>query len=1084
MHLVEREAGYRSLVEMLRTGGQHDAVVLDAARPCLVAALHRELGLPALLITHSVDRARQMVDQLQVWGGDALHFPAPDRLPYEQLPSDPSTVQQRIAALQALGRGAGNPLVVASAHAVAWKTAVPTDFMSAVHTIAKGMRFDIESTLAMWVDIGYEHVTMVEVPGSFSRRGGIIDIFSPSSELPARVELFGDRVESIRLFDPMTQRSLRIVDSITVLPAGEETGSGSVINYLPGNALLILDQPDDIARSLETLDDEAQWVRTERISRGEFLPDSPVTYLTWEQMASLAGHVNIQLSFFSWQPGEEKIALPFKSAPEYGGRLDAFLRDTEALSRGKKKRIVIVSLQARRLSELFEENDIVAPPRDRVDRLPPRGTISLIQGSLSRGWSTDSTVLLTDAEIFGYAKVLRRMPRRFHRRPPSLSELSVGDYVVHVEHGIARFAGTVMMKVGETEREYLALEYAAGDRLYVPAEQIDRVARYVGSGDAPPRLTRLGTRDWTRAKRRVRQATIELARELRDLYAIRNTVQGVAFSPDTEWQEEMEAAFPYIETPDQARAVAEVKRDMQQPRPMDRLVCGDVGYGKTEVAIRAAFKAVQDGAQVAVLVPTTLLAQQHYDTFSQRLAAFPLNIAMLSRFCSGKEQEEVVKRLGVGTVDIVIGTHRLLQKDVSFRNLGLAIIDEEQRFGVAHKEHLKKLRREVDVLTLTATPIPRTLYMSLSGVRDMSTMETPPEERLPVKTTVSEYDERLIREAILREMERGGQVFFVHNRVNSIRRVAASVESLVPEAKVATAHGRMDEEQLEAVMLDFVAGNIDVLVVTTIIESGLDIPNVNTLIVNDADKMGLAQLYQLRGRVGRGTSRAYAYFLYSRGKRLTYQAQRRLQTIFEATELGAGFRIAMRDLEIRGGGNLLGPEQSGHIGAVGFDLYCRLLQEAVVGLEGASVENKPHRGAIAIDLPLKAYLPATYIDDLDMRLAMYQCLSNISAEGQVEEVATEIEDRFGPMPDEVADLLYAIKVKVLSREAGVGAISTEGHQLLLKMQEDRQVDGAVLQRLSMAGVRAGKTMIRLDLRHVVGGWRRVLEEMLRHLAMS
>jgi transcription-repair coupling factor (superfamily II helicase) len=748
----------------------------------------------------------------------------------------------------------------------------------------------------------------------------------------------------------------------------------------------------------------------------------------------------------------------------------------------KAKRIIIVSHQARRLSELLEEEGIIAPPLSQLEVPPLPGSIALVQGSLDRGWAMGSIVLLTDAELFGFTKKRRRVKRHPMRQVGFLSELSIGDHVVHVEHGIARFAGTTTMAVGETEREYLILEYAASDRLYVPGDQIDRVGRYIGPSGAPPALSRLGTQEWARTKQRVREAAADLAKELLALYAARELIPGFAYLPDTTWQQDLEASFPYMETPDQIQAVLETKQDMEMARPMDRLICGDVGYGKTEVVLRAAFKAVMDGAQVAVLVPTTVLAQQHFQTFTERLAAFPINVAVLSRFRAERDQVEVIAGLKRGTVDIVIGTHRLLQKDVSFKNLGLVVIDEEQRFGVVHKEHLKKLRKEVDVLTLTATPIPRTLYMSLSGVRDMSTMETPPEERLPIKTYISEYDEQLIHEAILRELDRGGQVFFVHNRVASIQRVASRLAALFPEAEIAVGHGQMAEDQLEHVMLEFSQGKIDILVSTTIIESGLDIPNVNTLIVNDADRLGLAQLYQLRGRVGRGTNRAYAYFLYSKGKRLTPQAHRRLKTIFEATELGAGFRIAMRDLEIRGAGNLLGTEQSGQIGAVGFDLYCRLLQEAVGELRDGEIERALPPQPPAIDLPMRAYIPEEYVNDLDMRLTIYQRLAKLSTSKQVAEMAEELKDRFGPMPSPVTNLLYAIKVRILAMDAGVESIASEDREMVLRMAGGKKVKKALLERAVVDGVKAGTNQVRLDIKRLGPRWQDTLFKTLQVMA--
>ncbi len=607
------------------------------------------------------------------------------------------------------------------------------------------------------------------------------------------------------------------------------------------------------------------------------------------------------------------------------------------------------------------------------------------------------------------------------------------------------------------------MRYAAGDVLYVPTDQIDRVSRYVGAGDRPPVLSRLGTQEWVRTRQKAKEAAELLARDLLTLYAAREVVPGFAFSRDTLWQQEMEAAFPYVETPDQLEAQREVKEDMEKPKPMDRLVCGDVGYGKTEVAIRAAFKAVMDDRQVAVLVPTTVLAQQHFATFSERLDAFPMKVEVLSRFRSDRDQRAVIAGLADGTVDICIGTHRLLQKDVVFKNLGLLVIDEEQRFGVNHKEHFKKLRREVDVLTLSATPIPRTLHMSLVGVRDMSTMETPPEARLPVKTYVAEYSDYLVRESILRELERNGQVFFLHNRVQSIAMVTENLRELIPEAEIAIGHGQMPEERLEQVMADFSAGKIDVLVCTTIIESGLDMPNANTLIVNKADKFGLTQLYQLRGRVGRGANLAYAYFLYDKGQRLSPIAHERLRTIYEATELGAGFGIAMKDLEIRGAGTLLGHRQSGHITAIGFSLYTRLLAEAVEeqkAILAGKPKPPPRVPQPAIDLPLDAFIPESYVPDVDTRLELYRALGNADAADKLDDFRKEYADRFGSPPPEVENLLYAVKIKGLAAKAGIESVTTEEGLIILRRFQGLPFDASKIP--SRDGIEVGRTQIRIN----------------------
>jgi transcription-repair coupling factor (superfamily II helicase) len=637
------------------------------------------------------------------------------------------------------------------------------------------------------------------------------------------------------------------------------------------------------------------------------------------------------------------------------------------------------------------------------------------------------------------------------------------------------------MQVSGAEREYLLLEYAAGDRLYVPTDQIDRVSRYIGAEDEAPSLNRLGTQEWARSKERAKEAAEEVAAELIELYAARQIVPGYAFSRDTLWQQELEGSFPYVETPDQAQALSDVKEDMEKPQPMDRLILGDVGYGKTEVALRAAFKAVMDDKQVAVLVPTTVLAQQHYSTFRNRLAAFPIKLEVLSRFRTDKEQKVILEALEKGEVDIVIGTHRLIQPDVKFKKLGLLIIDEEQRFGVMHKEFLKRMRQEVDVLTLSATPIPRTLHLSLVGVRDMSVIETPPGERLPIKTFIAGYDDHLVREAILREKERGGQAFFVHNRVQSIHFIAERLRKLVPEASFIIGHGQMPEGDLESAMARFAEGSVDVLVCTTIIESGLDVPNANTLIVNQADRFGLTQLYQLRGRVGRGANLAYAYFLYEKGKRLTGDAEKRLRTIFEAAELGAGYGIAMKDLEIRGAGSLLGTKQSGHISAVGFSLYTQLLSEAVAELKakksGKEVEllKSSKIPPPTIELPLTAFIPDTYIADEPLRLGLYQRLAAIKDNPELTNFERELADRFGPPPAEAENLSYIIRLRLLGLKAGIKAIGMENGLIAVSFLPGIAPDLRKISPLK-EGVRASANKVWLDYLRLGGKWRDLLEE--------
>jgi transcription-repair coupling factor (superfamily II helicase) len=1124
----------------------------DAAKAATLAALAQGLAAPLLVLAARPGRARALAEELAVWLGDesrVVLFPERDALPYERLAPDPEAVSQR---LRVVGLLAGEtpapstslragPIVVASAQAAAQRTLAPAELAQARETVAVGSPTPSgpEGFLRRLAFMGYRFLPLVEEARQASRRGGIIDVFPPTADLPLRIELVGDRVESLRRFDPASQRSVAKVESGVVGPAREvilppvgldelrrgldfarcspdaaarfqeelstlEAGGafigdsfyvpflaqGTLFDFLPPKAVLVCDEPSEMATALDELEAQALEVRAELEGKGELPAGLPLPHLAWREVAPRLDGAGQRIDLSRWATGEDgSVRLPFEPASAYGGRLRNVV--AEAIDgRRSGRRCVIVSQQAARLTDLFAEQDISVGPSPGVVGEPPAGSVVVVQGSLPGGWllavESQEVMLLTDTEVFGFTKQRRAPPRRGIDRRAFLAELKAGDFVVHVEHGIARFAGMARKAIEGHEREYLELHYAEGDRLFVPIDQLHRVSRYVGPGEHVPTLTRLGSQEWARAKERVRRAVADLARELLALYAAREVLSGHAFPPDSPWQVELEASFPYVETSDQLLAIRQVKQDMEQPRPMDRLVCGDVGYGKTEVAIRAAFKAVLDGVQVAMLVPTTVLAQQHFQTFSERLATFPLRVEMLSRFRSEAEQRRVLADLADGAVDIVIGTHRLIQKDVEFKNLGLAIIDEEQRFGVGHKEHLKQMRREVDVLTLSATPIPRTLYMSLGGIRDMSTMDTPPEERLPIKTYVAEFDERLIREAILRELDRGGQVYFVHNRVQSIDSVARRLREIVPEAEIAVGHGQMAEHELEQVMLDFVRGRVDVLACTTIIESGLDIPNVNTIIINQADKLGLAQLYQLRGRVGRGAQMAYAYLLYDRKPRLTETAQRRLQTIFEATELGAGFQIALRDLEIRGAGNLLGAEQSGHMAAVGFDLYCQMLAEAVEGLRAVKEGQPPpppRAGPeVTIDLPLSAHLPDSYVPDLNLRLALYQRMAQMESVAQVEELARELRDRFQAPPPLARNLLYIVRLRVLAMQAGVESIVSEDAQIVVRLKEGRLLPAEALRGRLPEGAHVGRTQLRLERRRLGPAWPQALQRVLEELA--
>jgi transcription-repair coupling factor (superfamily II helicase) len=1217
---------YQNLTQALVEGVPHrpgvSLRILSAARPTVLAALHAHTGRPMLVIVARADHARELTRQVRTWSPDptaVLRLPDPDALPYERVPWGRDTIRERVSALAALihwsqsaqekeggpsGRGLDQngklpPLVVTSTRALMQKTGPPDEFRMGLSALHVGQRVSLNDLLFSWLQIGYRMNSVVEEPGHFSRRGGILDIFPPNQPLPIRIELFGDEISSLRTFDPLTQRSEGRLAGFDIVPAHEaltrlapsaaggvqtidfsrchpvaqmsfeedlerlrnaESFRGiefylpyfypqpaSALDYLPADGLLVVEDPAELTAVMDDLEQQAVELKEDLRQQGELPADWPRPYFSHAELAAdmrrrphlILGHTTwpgtarpetepaLDLSLVDESDSQEQ-GCGFRQAPVYGGQLKRLMDDVFEW-RGSGQRVVLVSRQAARLADMLAERDIphlkgtaaassleafeaISDPIRQQDReVPPRGSVSIVRGSLAAGWILEldgsgaapvvpgriqrrmpDCIVLTDAEIFGYHKPEpRRRPKVRRAVAPEtfFSDVQPGDYVVHIEHGIGVFRGLVKLDLEGVEREYLQVDYAENDRLYVPIHQADRLSRYVGVDDRPPILNRLGTADWGVIKRRAKRAVEEIAGELLEIYAAREVAPGYAYGSDTAWQQELEGAFPYVETEDQLHAIEQVKADMEQPKPMDRLICGDVGYGKTEVALRAAFKAAMEGKQVAVLVPTTVLAQQHYQTFIDRLQPYPVFVEMLSRFRSRKEQQQILEGMRNGSVDIVIGTHRLLQKDVGFKNLGLLIIDEEQRFGVSHKEQLKKMRTEVDVLTLTATPIPRTLHMSLTGVRDMSTIDTPPEERLSIKTVVTEYDETLIRTAILRELDRGGQVYFVHNRVIGIEQMAHRLARIVPEATIAVAHGQMPERELEQVMLDFMRGTSDVLVCTSIIESGLDIPNANTIIMNRADRFGLAQLYQLRGRVGRGAVRAYAYLLTPKNYELGEAARKRLEAIAEASELGAGFRIAMRDLEIRGAGELLGARQHGHIAAVGFDLYCRLLAQAVRELKGESPELvtgdeamaylTPLSEGVQINLPLPVYLPEDYVPEETLRLQLYRRLAGLLSEDEIDTMAQELEDRFGELPEPVANLLYQLKLKVLAMESGVQAISLDSSQIVIKAEGLEVLDREGLQRRVGSQTRVSRRQIWLPLHPNPSLWEAELEKILR-----
>lgn len=830
----------------------------------------------------------------------------------------------------------------------------------------------------------------------------------------------------------------------------------TVLDYFPAPPVILLDEPQGLWDKWLHYEKERGEAFVELLASGNVLPGQEKLYAETEEIKSILA--NYQVVAFASLPQRMELVNPDSMVSVQAKTMYPFLGKTDLLKddvvhwKGQHYSVMFIvgsREQGEQLKELLLEQGIEALLKEQLTTRVYPGQVLIVVGNWRQGFDYPAIKLavITEKEIFGQRTPRRRVKTASQAgaKISSFTDLKEGDYVVHSQHGIGRYLGVQRLEVGGVYKDYLHIQYRGADRLYVPTDQIELIQKYIGAEGQTPRLNKLGGTEWTRVKNRVKASVQDMAEDLIKLYAARETAVGYAFSPDSPWQQEFESQFPYTETADQLRAIQEIKKDMEKPKPMDRLLCGDVGYGKTEVALRAAFKAINDGKQVAVLVPTTVLAQQHYHTFRERMASFPVTVGLLSRFRTPKEQAEVIKGLKNGSVDVVIGTHRLLSADISFKDLGLLIIDEEQRFGVAHKEKLKQLRQNIDVLTLTATPIPRTLHMALSGIRDMSVIETPPEDRYPVQTYVVEYHPELIRNAIRRELGRGGQVYYIHNRIMDLEKVALEVKELVPEARVALAHGQMKENELEDVMLAFVEGEYDVLVCTTIIENGLDISNVNTLIVNNADHLGLAQLYQLRGRVGRSNRMAYAYFTFEPNKVVNQVAQKRLNAIREFTEFGSGFKIAMRDLEIRGAGNLLGPEQHGQILAVGFELYCRLLEEAIEAAKGNKLAEKKEEKVLAtIELAVSAYLPEDYISQSGFKMEMYRRLADARTLEEVDEVDEELFDRFGELPLPARNLIRIASLRVMATELGIKKIAQTGKEVTIETSPDFPLKGEKL----------------------------------------
>lgn len=1071
----------------------------------------QNLNKKVLIITHDNSRIESIYEDLvRVLDKSRINiFPEIETLPHEKITPDFNILQERIKVLNEM-QSDNNNVVITSGISILRKLMPQKYFEKNSLKINMDSKMDLNKISTKLIRLGYEREKMVEQPGEFSIRGGILDIYTLVYDNPVRIELFGDEVDSIRFFDIETQRSIEKIDEITLPPVNEIIFDKNQINqflpkikedfkkqvnrlkntdslkeaeylkelsgqyldklseahyfegyeqflpyfykgklstlfdYMDKDFYVIYDNSERVWQRIKSYQRDLEETTVSLLEQGNILPSYTDIFLSTDQYINYDSEMKglyftDEIKESPLNQIETKIEFQMAGLESFNGQFDLLKDRLNNLN--SKGYTTLLSLntesKAEKISEYLHDNDI----NNIYSNNLLLGKINIHDESFSKGFILDDLKLavFTEKEIIGKKQQRKRKISDFEEgvRISSINELSKGDYVVHENHGIGKYLGVKTLKVQEKHQDYLMIKYKNSDKLYVPTEKIDLVQKYIGADTKPPKLYKLGGNEWQKVKKRVQNSVKKMAIGLLELYAEREMKEGYAFSEDTEWQIDFENDFPHELTPDQFKAIEDVKADMESDTPMDRLLCGDVGYGKTEVAIRAAFKAAMDGKQTAVLVPTTILAQQHYKTFRERIERYPVRVGMLSRFRTQAEQKKTIKDLAKGKVDILIGTHRLISRDVVFNDLGLLIVDEEQRFGVAHKEKLKSLKSNVDVLTLTATPIPRTLHMSLIGVRDMSVIETPPKDRYPIRTYIREFEEDLIKDAINKELSRNGQVYFVHNRVEDIEKKAELVNKLVPEARVAIAHGQMSERKLENIMIDFYEGRYDVLVCTTIIENGLDISDVNTIIINRAEYMGLAQLYQLRGRVGRSNRIAYAYLMYEKDRVLSDVANKRLKAIKEFTSLGSGFKIAMRDLEIRGAGNLLGAEQSGHIAAVGFSLYCKLLDSAIEDLKGEDEEQK----YVEMEIELDAYIPDEYISDSRQKIEMYKKLKKVNDEADIISLIDEFVDRYGNPPDSVMNLIELRRLNILAKKLDVERISQTKAGYRIVFREENKVEG-------------------------------------------
>ncbi len=1063
-----------------------------------------------IIVTHDDLRAAEIAEEYRMYDRDVRVFPAKDLIFYQADIYSNRITADRMKVLRSILEG--KPITVVTTFDTFQAPFLPLEVIKEHALKVRVGSVMSEDALAIKLaGMGYRKTQIVEQPGDFAIRGGIVDIFDLTNDNPVRIELWGDEVESVRIFDAESQRSLTTVKEVCIYPACEillskevraegfgriekevkkcvrvfrekamneeahrleqewktlkeqveefsETGAleGFLRYFYPDagtfldlfedrSRIIFLDEPSKIDAHVRAVEEEYKDSFIHRIEKGYAVPGQMNLLLPAQKAFhrlsketvlafTLQDYITSSLSY------KKTIALNMHPISSYNGSVTELMKDLKEY-RKKGYRVLVVSsskTRAKRLASDITDEGVSAFYNEKADRVLNSGEVMTFHGNVRQGYEFPEIkfVVMSDTDIFGRERKRKRTKKFQGSRIRDFGELKVGDYVVHENYGLGIYRGIEKVQNGGITKDYMKIEYAGNSSLYVLASAFDSVMKYASKDGKAPKLNKLGTQEWTKTKSKVHEAVLGIAKDLVDLYAARQRSTGHRFSKDTVWQKEFEELFPYEETEDQLAAIEATKADMESDKIMERLICGDVGYGKTEIAIRAAFKAVMDGYQVLFLVPTTILAEQHFNTFTERMKNYPIRIELLSRFRTPTEQKKTVEKLRKGLVDIVIGTHRLLSKDIEPKNLGLLVIDEEQRFGVAHKEKLKKLKQEVDVLTLTATPIPRTLNMSLVGIRDMSILDEAPQDRLPIQTFVMEYNEEMVREAIVRELARGGQVYFVHNRINDISNVASRVAALVPEARVTFAHGQMNERELEDIMHDFIAGEIDVLISTTIIETGLDISNVNTIIIDHSDRFGLAQLYQLRGRVGRSNRGAYAFLMYSKDKILKEDAEKRLQAIREFTELGSGFRISMRDLEIRGAGNLLGMRQHGHMEAVGFELYCKMLNEAVLDVKGQKHEESFET---LTDLDINAYLPGEYIVNEPQKLEMYHKIASIEGKLDYEEFRDELKDRFGELPKPAENLLWVALLRARARQVYITEVKGGNGRIKLSVKKDAPV---------------------------------------------